>query len=196
MMNYCKPSGTVSQLVDSASGIHPRYSHYYIRTVRADKKDPIARLMIDQGVPCEDDHMNSNNYVFSFPIKSPENSVTTADQDAMTQLELWKMYQDHWCEHKPSCTVSYTDTDFLHAGAWVYENFNKISGVSFLPYSDHTYPQAPYQEISNEEYEDLRSKMPVVDFSVLHEYETEDTTANSKELACSSGVCETVDLTK
>ena len=191
-----KPSGTVSQLVDSASGIHPRYSHYYIRTVRADKKDPIARLMIDQGVPCEDDQMNSNNYVFSFPIKSPENSVTTADQDAMTQLELWKVYQDHWCEHKPSCTVSYTDKDFLHAGAWVYDNFDKISGVSFLPYSDHTYPQAPYQEISKEEYEDLRSKMPVVDFSVLHEYETEDTTANSKELSCSAGVCETVDITK
>ena len=191
-----KPSGTVSQLVNSASGIHARYSRYYVRTVRADHKDPIARLMIDQGAPYEQDAMNKNNYVFSFYIKSPEGSVTTNDMKALEHLRLWKVYQDHWCEHKPSCTISYTDDEFLDIGAWVYKNFDSVSGVSFLPYFDHSYPQAPYQEITEEEYNRLAPQVPEIDFSVLHEYENEDATGSSKELACSAdGGCEVVDIT-
>ena len=186
-----KPSGTVSQLVDSASGIHSRHAPFYIRRVRADVKDPLAVFMRDNGFPCEQDIMNPSNYVFSFPVKSPEGAVCTMDRTGMEQLDLWKIYQDHWCEHKPSITVSYKDEEFLAIGQWMYNNFDNVSGVSFLPYSDHTYQQAPYEEISEQEYEAMKSLMPEdVDFSLLSGYEEDDNTVGSQELACVGTSCE------
>jgi ribonucleoside-diphosphate reductase alpha chain len=186
-----KPSGTVSQLVDSASGIHPRYSQYYIRTVRNDIKDPVSKAMVDMGIPYEVDVTNPSNYVFSFPIKAPEGCVTRNEMSAIEQLELWKIYQNHWCEHKPSITVYVEDKEWMKVGAWVYENFDIVSGVSFLPKSDHTYRQAPYQEITSDEYYKLLVKMPeFVDWSVLAKYESEDNTTGLQEYACSSGNCE------
>lgn len=189
-----KPSGTVSQLVDSSSGIHPRFSEYYIRRVRADKKDPLSQLMIDQGVPCEEDKLNPATWVFSFPMKAPEGAITNKDVSAISQLELWKRYQESWCEHKPSITVFYKDEEFLDVGAWVYKNFDSVSGISFLPHSDHTYEQAPYEAITKEEYEQMVEKMPKeIDWSKLQDYEKEDTTTSSKEFACTgSGSCEIV----
>lgn len=193
-----KPSGTVSQLVDSASGIHPRYSDYYIRTVRADAKDPLAQFMRDKGFPCEPCHMKGDGVlVFSFPMASPSGSVKVRDIDALEQLKVWKLYQDYWCEHKPSITVYYKDEEFLQIGQWLYNNFDNVSGISFLPYSDHSYKQAPYQEIDKEEFDRLSKEMPSnVDWKELVEYEKEDTTTNSKDLACSGGVCELVDITR
>ena len=186
-----KPSGTVSQLVDSASGIHPRYSEYYVRTVRSDNKDPITSFMKDQGVPWEPDVTKPDTTtVFSFPMKAPEGSVTRDGLSAMEQLELWKVYQDNWCEHKPSQTVYYKEGDFLKIGAWVYENFDEVSGVSFLPYTDHVYKQAPYQEINKEVYEELSAKMPVLDWDKLAEYENIDTTETTRELSCTGDKCE------
>ena len=188
-----KPSGTVSQLVDSASGIHPRYSDYYIRTVRQDKKDPLADLMIEAGVPYEDDVMKPDStYVFSFPMKAPEGSVMRDDRNAIEQLELWKVYQEAWCEHKPSITVYVKEDEWLKVGAWVYENFDSVSGVSFLPHSEHSYKQAPYQEITEEVYNELQEAMPKeVDFTKLIDFEKEDTTVGMKEFACSAaGGCE------
>jgi len=187
-----KPSGTVSQLVDSASGIHPRYSDYYIRTVRQDKKDPLAELMVQAGFPCEDDVMKPDStYVFSFPVKAPKGSVMRNDRSAIEQLELWKIYQESWCEHKPSITVYVKEDEWLKVGAWVNEHFDSISGVSFLPHSNHSYKQAPYQEITEEEYEQLLSEMPVdVDFAKLDEFEKEDTTVGMKEYACTGNTCE------
>jgi len=185
-----KPSGTVSQLVDSASGIHPRFSEYYIRTVRGDKKDPLSQLMKEQGVPCEEDVISPSNYVFSFAKKSPSGAVHTQDVGAMEQLKLWKIYQDHWCEHKPSITVYYKDDEFLHVGAWLYNNFDDVSGISFLPFSDHTYKQAPYQEINKEEYEELKAAEVEIDFNLLSSYEQEDTTTGTQELACVGTSCE------
>lgn len=191
MLNYCKPSGTVSQLVDSASGIHPRYAHHYIRRIRADIKDPLARLMIDQGVPHEVQHDNPNVIVFSFPKKAPANAVTTSATGAMEQLRLWSIYQKHWCEHKPSITVYYTDEDFFEVGQWVYNNFESVSGVSFLPYSDHTYKQAPYEEVDEETYNELLEEFPDhIDWSKLVEYEVDDQTEGTQELACTGGACE------
>ena len=192
-----KPSGTVSQLVDSASGIHPRFSPYYIRRVRADKKDPLALLMEQQGFPCEPDVTSPDKVlVFSFPQKAPEGAVCTKAVGAMDQLKLWEVYQDSWCEHKPSITVYYKDSDFMEAGQWVYNNIDKISGISFLPYSEHTYQQAPYEEIDEETYTELLSTMPVdADWSSLKEFEKEDTTTGSQTMACSGNVCEIVDLT-
>jgi len=188
-----KPSGTVSQLVDSASGIHPRFSEYYIRRVRADKKDPLSQLMIDQGVPVESDKMNPSTWVFSFPMKAPEGAITNKDVTAIGQLELWKLYQEHWCEHKPSITVFYKDSEFLEVGAWVYKNFDSVSGISFLPHTDHTYEQAPYEAITKEEYERMTAAMPKeIDWSQLSKYEVEDTTTSSKEFACSGNSCEIV----
>lgn len=191
-----KPSGTVSQLVDSASGIHPRYSEYYIRTVRADKKDPLAMFMVDQGFPVEDDVMKpESTYVFSFPMKTPENAVFRNDRTAIEQLEHWLTYQRHWCEHKPSVTIYYRDNEVMEVGAWVWEHFDEMSGVSFLPHSDHTYQQAPYQECSKEEYEEFLSKMPKnVDWTRVGEYEKEDNTKGSQTYACSGSMCEVVDL--
>ena len=187
-----KPSGTVSQLVDSASGIHPRFAPYYIRTVRADKKDPLAIMMKDKGFPCEDDIMKPDSgYVFSFPIKAPSNAVFTKDVTAISQLELWKTYQLHYTEHKPSITVYVGEDEWMEVGAWVYKHFDIISGVSFLPRSEHTYQQAPYQEITEEEYNAWVLKMPKdISWDMLQEYEKEDMTVNTKELACSAGHCE------
>lgn len=192
-----KPAGTVSQLTNTASGIHARFSPYYIRTVRADNKDPLASMMKDLGFICEEDVTNKNVSVFSFPIKSPDTSTCASGLSAIKQLETWKIYQDYWCEHKPSCTIYYKDDEFLEVGAWVYKNFDSISGLSFLPYSDHSYQQAPYQPISKEQYEELEAKMPKnIDWNLLQVYETQDSTKSSHTYACSAdGGCETVDLT-
>ena len=189
-----KPSGTVSQLVDSASGIHARYSDYYIRTVRQDKKDPLAQLMVEAGVPYEDDVMKPDStYVFSFPMKAPEGSVMRDDRTAIEQLELWKVYQEAWCEHKPSITVFVKEDEWLKVGAWVYDNFDAVSGVSFLPHSEHSYKQAPYQEITEMEYNEMLKDMPTeVDFTQLIDFEKEDTTVGMKEYACTGGACEIV----
>ena len=187
-----KPSGTVSQLVDSASGIHARHNPYYIRTVRGDKKDPLTKMMIEQGFPAEDDVMKPNDTtVFSFPIKCSPDAVFRQDLSAIEQLELWKTYQVHWCEHKPSVTISVKEEEWIDVGAWVYKNFDLMSGVSFLPYSEHTYKQAPYQDCNEKEYKDLMNKMPTsVDWNKLSEYEKSDMTVGSQELACSAGSCE------
>jgi ribonucleoside-diphosphate reductase alpha chain len=191
-----KPSGTVSQLVDAGSGIHARHSPYYIRTVRGDVKDPLTQLMIDEGVPAEPEVFHPDStMVFSFPVKSPDNAVTRNDMTALEQLEVWKLYAVNWCEHKPSVTISVRDDEWLEVGAWVYKNFDLCSGISFLPHSDHTYQQAPYQDCDEETYEELLSRMPTsIDWSRLGEYEQEDNTAGSQTLACVAGVCEVVDL--
>ena len=189
-----KPSGTVSQLCDSASGIHARHSQYYIRTVRGDNKDPLTQFMIDQGVPSEPEINKPNEVtVFSFPVKSPEGSVTRDQMSAIEQLEMWRIYQEHWCEHKPSITVTVREGEWLEVGAFVFKHFVDMSGVSFLPHSDHVYQQAPYQECSEFEYNAMVDKMPTkIDWSALKE-ET-DTTAGSQSLACSGDSCELVDI--
>ncbi len=191
-----KPSGTVSQLVDSASGIHARHSPYYIRTVRGDNKDPLTQFMIDRGIPNEPCVMKPDStVVFSFPVKSPEKSVTRNDMSAVEQLELWLTYQRHWCEHKPSVTITVRDEEWMKVGAFVYEYFDEMSGVSFLPHSDHSYQQAPYQEIDKAEYKELLSKMPSrIDWSELSNYESEDNTVSMQTMACSGDACEIVDL--
>jgi len=188
-----KPSGTVSQLVDSASGIHPRFSKHYIRRVRSDNKDPLAIFMGQSGFPVEQDVMSPSSAVFSFPVKAPESSVTVKQVGAMQQLELWKAYQNHWCEHKPSITVYYTDNEFLQVAQWIWENFDLCSGISLLPYSDHVYQQAPYEDITAEKYDELVAAMPVgVEWDDLEKYEEEDNTTGSQELACVGGACEIV----
>ena len=189
-----KPSGTVSQLVDSASGIHPRYSPYYLRTVRADKKDPLCDMMIDKGFHAEDDVMKPNDTkVIYFPMKSPVESVMRDAKSAIEQLEIWKTYQLYWCEHKPSITVYVKEEEWLQVGAWVYENFDVMSGVSFLPHSDHSYKQAPYQEVDKKTYQEWLTKTPRnINWMDLTKYEKEDTTTSSKELACTAGACEIV----
>jgi len=187
-----KPSGTVSQLVDAASGIHARHNPYYIRTVRGDKKDPLTKMMKDSGFPVEDDAMNpSHTSVFSFPMKVDEDAVFRTDLTAIEQLELWLTYQKYWCEHKPSVTISVKESEWLEVGAWVYKHFDYMSGVSFLPFAEHTYKQAPYQDIKKEEYELLLDRMPKkVEWSKLSEYEKTDMTIGSQELACVAGGCE------
>jgi len=192
-----KPSGTVSQLVDSASGIHARHSPYYVRTVRGDNKDPLTKFMIDKGVPNEPCVMKGDTTtVFSFPIKSPAGAVTRNDMTAIEQLEMWLTYQRSWCEHKPSVTISVRDAEWMAVGAFVYEHFDEMSGVSFLPHSDHTYQQAPYQDCTKEDYKELLSIMPkAIDWSELSQYENEDNTAGSQTMACSGDTCELVDLT-
>ena len=188
-----KPSGTVSQLVDAASGIHARHNEYYIRTVRGDKKDPLTQMMSDAGFPVEDDVMNpSHTAVFSFPMKVDKGAVFRTDMTAIEQLELWLVYQKHWCEHKPSVTISVKEDEWMEVGAWVYKHFDWMSGVSFLPFSEHTYKQAPYQDCDKEEYEKILKSMPkIVDWSLLGEYEKQDMTIGSQELACSAaGGCE------
>jgi len=191
-----KPSGTVSQLVDSASGIHARHSAYYIRTVRGDNKDPLTQFMKDQGVPSEPEAFKPDQTtVFSFPMKSPTGAVCTADMTAIEQLEMWLAYQRNWCEHKPSVTINVKNDEWFEVGAFVYKFFDEMSGVSFLPYNEHTYQQAPYQECSKEDYKTLKSLMPKsIDWSKLSEYESEDNTAGSQTLACSGDSCEIVDL--
>ena len=189
-----KPSGTVSQLVDAASGIHARHNPYYIRTVRGDKKDPLTKLMTEVGFPVENDEMNpSHTVVFSFPMKVDRGAVFRTDLTAIEQLDLWKIYQEHWCEHKPSVTISVKENEWMEVGAWVYKNFDQMSGVSFLPFSEHTYRQAPYQDCDREQYEKLLKVMPKdVDWSQLSKYEQVDTTIASQELACANGLCEIV----
>jgi ribonucleoside-diphosphate reductase alpha chain len=189
-----KPSGTVSQLVDSASGIHPRYSEYYIRRVRGDVKDPLTQFLIDAGVPSEPDVMKpESTMVFSFPQKAP--MVTKGDLTAIDHLELWLAYQENWCEHKPSITVSVAEHEWMGVGAWVWDHFDDVSGISFLPKSDHTYRQAPYEAITKEEYDELVKASPKsIDWSGLAEYELEDNTDSSQTLACSADGCEVVDI--
>ena len=191
-----KPSGTVSQLVDSASGIHARHSAYYIRTVRGDNKDPLTQFMKGEGFPYEPCVMKPDSTtVFSFPVKSPEGAVTRNDMTAVEQLETWLTYQRHWCEHKPSVTVTVRDDEWMEVGSFVYKHFDEMSGVSFLPHSDHTYQQAPYQDVTKEEYEAALAQMPgKIDWSRLSEYETDDQTKSSQTFAC-VGSCEIVDLT-
>jgi ribonucleoside-triphosphate reductase (thioredoxin) len=186
-----KPSGTVSQLVDCASGIHPRYARHYIRTVRSDQKDPISQFLIDQGVPCEPDVTKPHDtYVFSFPMRAPDSAVLRDDMTAIDQLNLWKIYQEYWCEHKPSITVYVREGEWMDVGAWVYNNFNAVSGISFLPHTDHVYKQAPYQEITEEEYE--KSEKVILDWEKFFngDYEKSDMTIGSQELACTGGSCE------
>ena len=192
-----KPSGTVSQLVDSASGIHARHSPYYIRTVRGDNKDPLTQFMKDQGIPNEPDAFKPDQTtVFSFPMKAPDGAVCTKDMTAIEQLEMWLMYQRNWCEHKPSVTINVKGEEWLEVGAFVYKHFDEMSGVSFLPFNEHTYQQAPYQDCSKSDYEMLKSVMPErIDWSKLSEYENEDNTSGSQTLACSGDSCEIVDLT-
>ena len=204
-----KPSGTVSQLVNSASGIHPRFSPFYIRTVRADSKDPMAQYMFQAGFPCEIDVTKVNKapsegylkptqadvdagttLVFSFPVKSPTGALCTSDMGAMQQLELWKTYQENWCEHKPSITVYYKDEEFFDICSWMWKNFDMMSGISLLPYSDHTYQQAPYTECTEEEYKAVLKVLPDFDWEALATFEFEDMTTGSQELACVGGMCE------
>ncbi|MAO20078.1 MAG: ribonucleoside-triphosphate reductase [Phycisphaerae bacterium] len=188
-----KPSGTVSQLVDSASGIHPRFSKHYIRRVRSDAKDPLAQYMSTAGFPVEQDVMSPASLVFSFPVKSPKTSTTVKQVGAMEQLALWKAYQNHWCEHKPSITVYYTDDEFLQVSQWIWENFDLCSGISLLPYSDHVYQQAPYEEINADQYKELVKAMPKdINWNDLENFEQEDNTTGSQELACVGGACEIV----
>ena len=191
-----KPSGTVSQLVDSASGIHPRYAHHYIRTVRGDSKDPLTTFMKDQGIPNEPDVMKPDvTTVFSFPIKAPQSAIVTENLTAIEQLETWLTYQRHWCEHKPSITVNVKPDEWFEVGSFVHKHFDEMSGVSFLPHHEHTYQQAPYQEISQNNYKTLLSYMPKsIDWSKLSSYEKEDTTKSSQTLACTGDVCEVVDI--
>ena len=191
-----KPSGTVSQLVGVSSGMHPWHSDYYIRTVRGSKNDPISSFLKDAGIPVEDDVMKPNDtYVFSFPVKSPSHAITRDKLTALQQLEIWLTYQRHWCEHKPSITVSVKEDEWMEVGAWVYKHFDEVSGISFLPYSEHTYVQAPYQDITKDQYLDLIEKMPKkIDWNALSLYELEDTTTGTQALACVSGECEIVDI--
>ena len=191
-----KPSGTVSQLVDSASGIHARHSPFYIRTVRGDNKDPLTQFMIDQGIPNEPDAFKPDQTtVFSFPQKAPVGATCTADMTAIEQLEMWLMYQRNWCEHKPSVTINVKSEEWLEVGAFVYKHFDEMSGVSFLPFNEHTYQQAPYQDCDEAAYQEMLDKMPKrINWSELSEYENEDNTSGSQTLACSGDSCEIVDL--
>ena len=192
----CKPSGTVSQLVDSASGIHARHAPYYIRTVRGDNKDPLTQFMKSQGVPSEACVMKPDTTtVFSFPIAAPPKSVTRDEMTAIQQLEMWLVYQRHWTEHKPSVTITVRDNEWMEVGAFVYRNFDEMSGVSFLPHSDHIYQQAPYQDCTKNDYKILSSIMPKkIDWSKLSDFEYEDTTKSSQTFACTGEVCEMVDI--
>lgn len=192
-----KPSGTVSQLVDSSSGLHTRHSSFYLRTIRADNKDPLTEFLKASGVYCEADVMSPDNTtVFYFPMKAPDGAVTRNDQTAVEALELWKRLQEHWCEHKPSATINVKEDEWMEVGAWVFKNFDMLSGVSFLPYDGGNYKQAPYQEITKEEYNQWIEKhpQPTFNWDDLRFYEYEDHTTASQELACTGGVCEVVSV--
>jgi ribonucleoside-triphosphate reductase (thioredoxin) len=185
-----KPSGTVSQLVNSASGIHTRHSPYYIRRVRGDKKDPLTQFLTNSGVPTEDCVMRPDSTaVFSFPVKSPEGARTRHDLSALQHLDLWMMYQRHWCEHKPSVTISVKEDEWMDVGAWTWKNFDEISGISFLPWDGGSYRQAPYEECTEQQYKDLLAQMPQeISWDLLKE-ET-DNVEGAQTLACVSGHCE------
>lgn len=186
-----KPSGTVSQLVNSASGIHARHSPYYIRTVRSDIKDPLTTFMINAGFPNEVDLSNSQNVIFSFPVAAPENAICRTDKTALQQLKFWKIYATTWCEHKPSITVSIKEHEWLEVGAWLHDNFHYLSGIAFLNNDDHVYQQAPYTDINEQQYKEMLMTMPKdIDWTGLSTYEKEDNTVASQELACAGGVCE------
>ena len=187
-----KPSGTVSQLVDSASGIHARHNPYYIRTIRADNKDPLCKMMKEMGFPHEPDVTKPDNTtVFSFPQKAPNDAVCRQDMTAWKQLSIWHTYAKHWCEHKPSVTVSVKEDEWINTAAWVYNNFDDISGISFLPFTEHVYRQAPYQDCTEEEYTEALKRMPTnVDWTELSKYESQDYTVASQELACTGNSCE------
>lgn len=186
-----KPSGTVSQLVDSASGIHPRHSDYYIRTVRADVKDPLALFLKEAGVPNEPDVTNPSNVVFSFPIAAPAGSITRHERTAIEALEHYLVFKHHWCEHNPSITVYVKESEWLDVGAWVYRNLDDLGGVSFLPHNDHVYQQAPYQDLTQNEFLELEGEFPTIDWGMFDAYEVDDATMNMHELACVGGFCET-----
>ena len=192
-----KPSGTVSQLVDAASGIHTRHAPYYVRTVRGDKKDPICQFMVENNIPYEEDVTKpEHTWVFSFPFKSAKGAICRKDKTALDQLEFWKLYQEYWCEHKPSVTITVKNDEWIEVGAWVYKHFDMISGISFLPYSDHTYRQAPYQDCSKEEYDAFIKAMPKnIDWAGLNKFEEEDHTRGSQEYSCTGDKCEIVDIT-
>lgn len=188
-----KPSGTVSQLTNSASGMHARHSQWYLRSIRSDKKDPVTTFLMEAGIPWEQDLMKENQIVFYFPIESPAGSILRNELSAIETLEFWKELQEKWCEHKPSVTISVHEEEWMEVGAWVYKNFDSLSGVSFLPYDGGSYKQAPYQELTEEEYNEWKAKMPKeVDWMKLQDYEKEDHTTGSQELACTGGVCEIV----
>jgi ribonucleoside-diphosphate reductase alpha chain len=191
-----KPSGTVSQLVDAASGIHARHAPFYIRTVRGDKKDPLCQFMVEKGIPHESDVTKpEHTWVFSFPIKTAKTATCRHDNTAIEQLEFWKLYQLHWCEHKPSVTITVKEEEWIEVGAWVYKNFDMISGISFLPHIDHSYQQAPYQDCTEAEYKEMLKSMPKeIDWNELSKYEQEDHTRGSQEYACTGDKCEIVDL--
>ena len=187
-----KPSGTVSQLVDSASGIHARFAPYYIRRIQLDKKDPICQHLLENGFPLVDyEAKKETTMVASFPMKAPEGAITRTDISAIEQMELWMIYQDHWCEHKPSCTVYVKDHEWPEVGAWVWKHFDKVSGISFLPHSDHVYQQPPYEDLTKEQYEEMLAAMPTtLDWTTM--IEDKDNTTSSQELACVAGSCEVV----
>jgi ribonucleoside-diphosphate reductase alpha chain len=187
-----KPEGTTSCLVDSASGLHPRYAEYYFRRIRLDKKDPLYELMKDQGVPCEDDVINpTSTAVFTFAMKAPKGTMTTEELRALDHLDLWKTYQEHYCHHKPSITVNYRDSEFLEVGNWLWENFDIATGISFLPGGDsHTYAQAPFEQIDSATY--ATHPKVKVNFGNLSKYEAEDKTESAREYACSAGGCQIV----
>lgn len=185
-----KPSGTVSQLVDSASGIHPRHNDFYIRTVRADVKDPLAIFLKEKGIPCEPDVTNSSNLVFSFPIAAPIDSCTRYNRSAIEALNHYLIFKQYWCEHNPSITVYVKEHEWLEVGAWVYKNLDDVGGVSFLPHSEHVYQQAPYQDITGESYEQLAENMPQINWVEFDMYEEDDNTTASHEFACSGNTCE------
>jgi ribonucleoside-diphosphate reductase alpha chain len=193
-----KPSGTVSQLVGVSSGIHPWYSEYYLRSVRGSNNDPLTEFLKDAGIPNEPDVMKPDQTtVFYFPQKAPKGAILTKDLTAVEHLKMWKAYRTYWTEHNPSVTINVQEDEWIGVGAWVYENFDSIGGVSFLPASEHTYKQAPYQEISKEEYEEMVKKMPKsIYWEGLIAYENEDGTTGSQELSCVAGECEIVDITK
>jgi ribonucleoside-diphosphate reductase alpha chain len=191
-----KPSGTVSQLVGCSSGMHPWHNEFYARTIRGDNKDPITTMLKDSGIISEPDVMKpSETTVFTFPVKAPKGSLTRKDLTAIEHLELWLTYQRHWSEHKPSITVSVKENEWMAVGAWVYDHMDELSGVSFLPYSDHTYQQAPYQDITESEYNELLEITPnSIDWTWLTYYESSDGTTGSQDLACVAGYCEVVDI--
>jgi ribonucleoside-triphosphate reductase len=192
----CKPSGTTSCVAGTSSGMHPRYSEYYIRRVRADTKDPICQFMIDKGIPYEKCNLRpESTVVFSFPMVSPKDSIVQRSLDPLDHLDLWLIYQKHWCDHKPSVTISYTDSNFLKIGQWIWDNWDYVSGISFLPLNDNVYEQAPFESITEEEYTELVSTMPMgIDWSTLKDYENENRIQVTDTLACSGGSCEVVDL--
>lgn len=189
-----KPSGTVSQLVDSASGMHTRHAKYYIRRIRISATDPLFQMLKDQKFPYYPEvgqaEGSASTYVLEFPVKAPDGAVTRNSLSALDQLEHWKLIKENFTEHNPSVTISVGNDEWISTANWLYQNWNILGGLSFLPRVDHSYALAPYEEISEEKYYELLAKMPEIDFSEIVVYEKEDSTQGAKELACVAGVCE------